>query len=70
MEDKLASRLEKIESSLAHLERQFEQLNEVIVEQSRLLKRLQTQAQRLTESAGAEEMDRIKATNPKPPHYQ
>ena len=60
----------RIESSLAHLERQFEELNEVIIEQGRVLKRLMAQQQRIAETVEKEELDRIRSTNPKPPHYQ
>jgi uncharacterized coiled-coil protein SlyX len=63
-------RLQKIESHLAHLERHYEELNQVIIEQGRLLRRLQAQSQRLTESIETAELDRIKSTNAKPPHYQ
>jgi uncharacterized coiled-coil protein SlyX len=69
MDREIAERLEKIESHLAHLERLCEQLNEVIVEQGRQLGRITSQQQRLSQSVETIELDRIKATNPKPPHY-
>lgn len=65
-----SERFEKIETTLAHLERQYEQLNEVIIEQARQIKRLQSQQQRISETVETAELDRIKSTNPKPPHYQ
>lgn len=66
----LLERLERVESHLAHLERQFEELDQVVIEHGRLLKRLLAQQQRLAETVENTELDRIKSTNPKPPHYQ
>ena len=62
------SRLDSLESHLAHLERQYDELNEVVVQQARELSRLRLQMQRVSSSVEGMEMDRIKATNPKPPH--
>ncbi len=70
MKNELAQRLERIEAHLAHVERQHDQLNEVIIEQGKLLKKLQTKVGRISDSLETEELDRIKSTNPKPPHYQ
>ena len=70
MTNESAERLEKVEAALAHLERQYEQLNEVVVAQAKVLSKLQTQLQRVGQSMDGMELDRIKATNPKPPHYQ
>ena len=66
----LAARLERIESHLAHLERQYEELNQVVIEQARLLARLQKESAKVSETIGTVEIERIRATNPKPPHYQ
>jgi uncharacterized coiled-coil protein SlyX len=63
-------RLARIETTLAHLERQYEELNEVVIEQGRLIKRLLAQQQQLAATIETDELARIKATNPKPPHYQ
>ena len=70
MEPEIAQRLERIESHLAHLERQYEELNQVVIEQSATIKKLQSQQQRMAQTVEASELERIKATNPKPPHYQ
>jgi uncharacterized coiled-coil protein SlyX len=70
MEKDVAERLEKLESHLAHLEHQYDQLNQVVLEQSRLLTRLQTQQQKVSQAVESQEIERIKATNSKPPHYQ
>lgn len=69
MNDKTSSRLEKIESHIAHLEHQVEQLNEVIIGQGKALDGLKKQVQRQAATMDSLEMDRIKATNAKPPHH-
>ena len=64
------ARLEKIESALAHLEHQHEQLNGVVTEQARLIARLQKEVARASQAMESQEMERIRANNQKPPHYQ
>ena len=68
MDAPTTSRLDSLETHLAHLERQYDELNEVVVQQARELSRLRLQMQRVSSSVEGMEMDRIKATNPKPPH--
>jgi len=70
MNDESAQRLERIEAHVAHLEHQVEQLNGVLIEQGRVVEQLKRQAQRQSATLEAIELERIKATNPKPPHYQ
>lgn len=70
MDQELAERLERLESHLAHLERQHEELNGVVIEQARAIKKLQSVQQRVAETIENAELDRIKSTNAKPPHYQ
>ncbi len=70
MDKELAKRLEKLESHLAHLEHQYDQLNQVVLEQARLLAKTQAQQQKMAQSVEGIELERIKSTNPKPPHYQ
>ena len=65
-----AQRLEKIESHLAHLERQYEELNQVVIEQARVLTRLLKEQTKVSGAVETMEMERISANNPKPPHYQ
>jgi SlyX protein len=65
-----AERLAQIESHVAHLERLGDELNTVVSGQTRELERLKRQVARLAESLEGMESERIKATNPKPPHYQ
>ena len=65
-----AQRLEKIESHLAHLERQYEELNQVVIEQARVLARLQKEHTKVSGAVESMEMERISTNTPKPPHYQ
>jgi len=64
------SRLENIESNLAHLERQYEELNQVVIEQARIITRLQKEHVKVSTAVQTMEIDRISANNTKPPHYQ
>lgn len=70
MADETSQRLEKLESHAAHLERQLEQLNEVVIEQGKQLDRLKREIQRQSSTMEALELERIKSNNQKPPHYQ
>jgi SlyX protein len=70
MNDETSERLERLEANVAHLEHQVEQLNGVIIEQGKLLERLKKEVQRQSTSMQTLELERIKANNPKPPHYQ
>lgn len=62
-------RLEAAEGAVAHLERQYDALNAAVIEQGRLIERMRKQLERLSESLDAQEMERIRSTNAKPPHY-
>lgn len=68
MNDEAVRRLEALETNVAHLERQVEQLNEVLVEQNNLTARLKKEVQRQSSVLQTMELERIKANNPKPPH--
>jgi len=70
MDTATAARLEKIESALAHLEREHEELNGVVVEQARLISRLQKEVARASDAMENQELERIRSNNQKPPHYQ
>lgn len=70
MDKELAERLEKMESHLAHLEHQYDQLNQVVLEQSRQFARALAWQQKVSQTIEDIELQRIKDTNPKPPHYQ
>lgn len=70
MDDSLTARLLKVESALAHLEHQHEELNGVVVEQARVIARLQKELGRATQALESAELERIRSNNQKPPHYQ
>ena len=70
MNDESSQRLERIEAHVTHLEHQVEQLNGVLIEQGKLVERLKKEVQRQSAAMETIELERIKATNPKPPHYQ
>jgi uncharacterized coiled-coil protein SlyX len=62
--------LQKIESHLAHLERQYEQLNQVVIEQGRIIAKLQKESSKVSGAMESMELERMQANNSKPPHYQ
>ena len=66
----MAERLARAEAAVAHVERQYDELNAVVVEQGRAIERLRRQVERLTETLQHQELDRIRSTSSKPPHYQ
>jgi uncharacterized coiled-coil protein SlyX len=70
MSDEISQRLERLEANSAHIEHQVEQLNQVIIEQAKTIDTLKKQAQRQSQTLESMELDRIKSTNAKPPHYQ
>jgi uncharacterized coiled-coil protein SlyX len=69
MNDEILQRLGRIETHVAHLEHQVEQLNEVMVGQSRTVQLLKKQVQRQSGVLETLELERIKANNPRPPHH-
>ena len=69
MSDESTARLDRIEATIAHLEHQVEQLNGVIIEQGRELEQLKRLLQRQAQTLETIELERVKATNTKPPHY-
>jgi uncharacterized coiled-coil protein SlyX len=69
MADEISRRMEKLESHVAHLEHQVEQLNEVVTDQSKLVEFLKKQVQKQSGALETMELERIKANNPKPPHH-
>jgi uncharacterized coiled-coil protein SlyX len=70
MNDESRERWERVEANVAHLEHQVEQMNEVLIQQGRLVDLLKKQVQRQSEVLEGMELDRIKANQTKPPHYQ
>ena len=69
MSDAMNQRMEKLESHVAHLEHQVEQLNEVLTDQGKLVEFLKKQVQRQSSVLETMELESIKATNPTPPHH-
>ena len=69
MNDETSQRLERLEANVTHLERQVEQLNEVLIEQGKLVDSLKKQVQRQSAVLETFELERIQANNPKPPHF-
>ena len=63
------TRLEKAEAALAHLERNFDELNSVVIAQNKTITRLQKQLEVLGETLRGQDLDRIQPHNQKPPHY-
>jgi SlyX protein len=70
MPDDQSRRIDKIESHVAHLEHQLEQLNGVVIEQGKMLDRLRKEIQRQSTAMQTMELERIKSNQQKPPHYQ
>ena len=70
MTDANSQRIDRLESHLAHLDHQVEQLNGVIIEQGKLLDRLRKETQRQSVAMQTMELERIKSNPQKPPHYQ
>jgi SlyX protein len=70
MADEQSRRMEKMETNVAHLEHQVEQLNSVVIEQGKLLERLKREVQRQSSAMETMELERIKSNAQKPPHYQ
>ena len=70
MPDENSHRIDKVESHLAHLEHQVEQLNGVVIEQGKLLDRLKKETQRQSGIMQTLELERMKSNVQKPPHYQ
>ena len=70
MNDEVAERLTRLESTLAHLEYLTEELNGVVIEQGRQLEQLRKQLRVQSQTLETIELERLKSTNPKPPHYQ
>jgi SlyX protein len=70
MNDETRQLMERFEANLAHLEHQVEQLNGVLIQQGRTVDLLKKQVQRQSEVLESIELERIKANQTKPPHYQ
>lgn len=65
----LPDRLARVEASLAHAERQIDELNAVLVEQGRELTRLRKRLEQVGETIAAQELERVQGLQQKPPHW-
>ena len=70
MPDANSQRMDRLESHIAHLEHQVEQLNEVVIEQGKLLDRIKKETQRQSGIMRTLELERMESNVQKPPHYQ
>lgn len=70
MNDEVAERLTRLESAIAHLEHLTEQLSGVVAGQGRQLEHLSKRFELQAHSLESIELERIRSTDPKPPHYQ
>lgn len=70
MDDEVAERLKRMESTIAHLEHLTERLNEVVTDQGRELSQLKRKYLAQAQSLETIELERIRSTNAKPPHYE
>ncbi|HTH47843.1 MAG TPA: SlyX family protein [Candidatus Limnocylindria bacterium] len=68
-ERELVARLETLEASHAHLERQYDELNGAVIEQGRLISRLQKRLEQLDTTLQSQELERLGNATQKPPHY-
>ncbi len=70
MADENSHRMDKLESLVAHLEHQVEELDGVVIAQGKLLAHLKKEVQRQSAAMQTLELERIKGNQQKPPHYQ
>ena len=70
MNEEERQRWERVEANMAHLEHQVEQMNAVLIQQGRVVDLLKKQLQRQSQVLEGIELERIKANQTKPPHYQ
>lgn len=62
-------RVQRLEAALTHLERQYDELNAIVIRQDRQLTRLIATLERVDDAFQSMEMEKIRSNNPKPPHY-
>ncbi len=62
------SRFVRLETMISELEHMVEQLNGAVVEQGKALRRMQAQQLQVAATMETLELERIRATNSKPPH--
>ena len=69
MNDEIAERFARLESHVAHLEHQVEELNGVVIEQAKIIERMRKQLQVQARTLETSQIEQAKANNPKPPHH-
>lgn len=69
MNEEISERFAKLESHIAHLEHQVEELNGVLIEQGRTIDRLRKQVQLHSRTLETSAIEQVKANNSKPPHH-
>jgi uncharacterized coiled-coil protein SlyX len=69
VQEDTSERLTRLESHLAHLERQVEELSGVVIEQGTVIERLRKQVQLQARTLERSLLDEVQAHNPKPPHH-
>jgi uncharacterized coiled-coil protein SlyX len=69
MNEEISERFARLESHIAHLEHQVEQLNGVVVEQAKIIGRMEKQVRLHARTLETSEIEQVKANNPKPPHH-
>ncbi|MBL9170164.1 MAG: SlyX family protein [Verrucomicrobiales bacterium] len=61
-------RFVSLESHVAELERMADELNKIVIEHGKAIRRLQSQQTEMNDTLRTVEIERIRNTNPKPPH--
>jgi len=69
-DEQTREKLVRMESLMTHLERQYEELNKVVMEQGKALAKLTAQHDRIADSLVDIRQDEIRRDTRKPPHYQ
>jgi uncharacterized coiled-coil protein SlyX len=69
MNEEISERFSRLESHIAHLEQQVEELNGVVIEQGRVIERLRKQVQLQARALETSVVEQVKANNPRPPHH-
>lgn len=69
MSDEVERKLARLEELVAHLQHDFDQLNKVAIEQGKQIYRLQRKVEETSETVNRQELERIRETSSKPPHY-
>jgi SlyX protein len=69
MNEEDSERFARLESHIAHLEHQVEELNGVVIEQGKTIERMRKQVQLHARTLENSVIEQAKANNPKPPHH-